>query len=480
MASAEPPEIVVSEIHYNPAETDRGASRGDPSIEHLGWHREFIELHNPRPEELDLSGYTFADGIQYTFPSGTVLAGHDYVVIAREPEHTFWSERQLDPFGPYEGKLSNGGETIVLQRPDRTTVVSLRYDDESPWPRGPDGYGSSLERIAPELPPNDFHSWRGSLAVDGTPGESNSVRNVPSHPILHKVDIAPDNPTSVDDVNVRLTFDAPSSIDSVSLLYETIEVPRTLVSVGDEWKYWIGTASPSEGDEWTHTDFDDSPWSTGRGAFGYAKRGSQFIHTYIPEREEAYSTMFFRHKFIVDDVEDLGFLRLRVRIHVGYVCTINGVEAARHNAPDAVDYTSRALERVRDWYLLYPWHESTVIDLGAADNWLVQGENVISIVSLGRNSYTRPGYTACSLEAGVAFEPSPVSIPMTRESATETEVTYVASIPPFSSQTLVRFRAEALLSTSPEPVRLPHDAEPRPFESYFVYDGELESKLPVS
>ena len=57
-------------------------------------------------------------------------------------------------------------------------------------------------------------------------------------------------------------------------------------------------------------------------------------------------------------------------------------------------------------------------------------------------------------------------------------VTFEAQIPPMPSQSLIRFNARVETSEGFTQV-LPYVSELRPFESYFVYDGEIKSSLPV-
>ena len=57
-------------------------------------------------------------------------------------------------------------------------------------------------------------------------------------------------------------------------------------------------------------------------------------------------------------------------------------------------------------------------------------------------------------------------------------VTLEAVLPPFPSQSLIRYNIE-IERTDGQILRLPHEAERHPFESYFVFDGEIESILPI-
>src|SRR5688572_10257211 len=63
--------ILINEIHYDP-----------PIKTEL---TEFIELHNNGNTTVDLSGWSFSEGIAYTFPAGTSIAAGGYLVVAENP-----------------------------------------------------------------------------------------------------------------------------------------------------------------------------------------------------------------------------------------------------------------------------------------------------------------------------------------------------------------------------------------------------------
>ncbi len=42
---------------------------------------EFIELYNSGPDDVDISGWYFSDGIEFTFPAGSLLRSGGYVVV---------------------------------------------------------------------------------------------------------------------------------------------------------------------------------------------------------------------------------------------------------------------------------------------------------------------------------------------------------------------------------------------------------------
>ena len=166
--------LVISEIMYN------------PSSQLL----EFVEIYNPSPLKIDLTGWTVG-GIGYEFPAGTTIdPGQILVLLPFDPTLTalaadFDSEYGVDIagnlssfLGPYPGQLDNGGETLTLRRVvgdpasgQSTTAQIIEdqvdFDDTAPWPIDPDGTGSSLQRTRSDLWGNDSASWFSSNPTPG-------------------------------------------------------------------------------------------------------------------------------------------------------------------------------------------------------------------------------------------------------------------------------------------------------------------------
>ena len=145
----------ISEIMYNPLD---------------GKEAEFLELHNPGTQTLDLSGAAFTDGIGFIFPPESSLGPGDFLVLVSNPS-VF---RELFPDVPvggvYSGNLENDGERVELDDVDGNTILSVDYDSEGFWPLGADGFGYSLVLEDASGDPDDPRSWRVSADVDGSPG----------------------------------------------------------------------------------------------------------------------------------------------------------------------------------------------------------------------------------------------------------------------------------------------------------------------
>ncbi|MBL7828819.1 MAG: lamin tail domain-containing protein [Saprospiraceae bacterium] len=124
-------QIVITEIMYNPPES------GNDSLEYL-------ELHNNSANLVDISGWSFSQGITHTFPAGTTLAGGGYIVLAKSAS-AFQSVFGFAPTVWDAGALSNApGEDVVLINSAGATIDSVDYMTAAPWPTEANGNGSSL------------------------------------------------------------------------------------------------------------------------------------------------------------------------------------------------------------------------------------------------------------------------------------------------------------------------------------------------
>lgn len=155
----------ITEVMYQPV---AASSAGD---------YEFIELFNLGTTALDLSGVRFTNGIDYTFPSGTTLAGGAYLVVCKN--RTAFSSRYpsaVSSLAPnqFTGALDNSGETIALTLPAPWDVHILSFRYESTWSALASGGGYSLVTRAPAITAardwNAQTTWRAASIVNGTPG----------------------------------------------------------------------------------------------------------------------------------------------------------------------------------------------------------------------------------------------------------------------------------------------------------------------
>ncbi|MFT4547329.1 MAG: hypothetical protein ACI8XO_001313 [Verrucomicrobiales bacterium] len=157
--------LVVSEIHYNPSETQ-------------GKLAEFIELMNISTAPLDLAGVTFSQGIDFAFGAQATLApGQRGLLVADPAAFEAAYGLGLPIMGTYSGRLDNGGERLTLLADGGAIIQSFRYNDQAPWPTEADGVGFSLVLVSPQsTPDHDLpQSWRASAATGGNPSTSDAT-----------------------------------------------------------------------------------------------------------------------------------------------------------------------------------------------------------------------------------------------------------------------------------------------------------------
>lgn len=154
--------ILFTEIMYNPGDEDSP---------------EFLELINTSNDEIDISGYTFTKGIEYTFEAVTVIAPGEIIVLSNiDPDDDDSLEKRLPEdvrlFAPYDGRLSDEGEEIELRDTAGGKVCDITYNDKFPWPVTADGFGHSMVVADPTLSAwgDNGDAWRASALRGGFPG----------------------------------------------------------------------------------------------------------------------------------------------------------------------------------------------------------------------------------------------------------------------------------------------------------------------
>jgi len=126
---AQIPNLVISEIMYNPPET------GADSLE-------YIEIYNNGNSDVDLNGILFTEGINHVFSNQT-LAANSYLVLAKD------SIAFQNVFGTiaYEwdgGTLGNSGEVLEIQTSNGELIDVVEYSNIATWPLAANGLGASL------------------------------------------------------------------------------------------------------------------------------------------------------------------------------------------------------------------------------------------------------------------------------------------------------------------------------------------------
>lgn len=161
-------DVVVSEIHYHPADDDPAA--------------EFVELTNIGAAEVDVSGWCLAEA-DTCVESGTIPPGGLLVVSGFA--------------NGYE--LPNNSASLSLVRRDGTRADLVHWRDEGLWPAYADGDGHSLQRRDPSLSGLEPGNW---ASAQPTPGSPNAVTGTGLAPtfvgVRHDLSPAPDAPITVE------------------------------------------------------------------------------------------------------------------------------------------------------------------------------------------------------------------------------------------------------------------------------------------
>ena len=142
--------IVINEIMFHPLEPDA----------------EYVEIFNTSTNfAFDLSNWRI-NGLDYTFPPGTVITNRQLIVLAKDPAAFIRAYGTAIPvLGVFSGNLQSDGETLTLIRPAAggneadLVVDKVRYENRTPWSTNANGTGSSLQVIDPNQENSrEFHS----------------------------------------------------------------------------------------------------------------------------------------------------------------------------------------------------------------------------------------------------------------------------------------------------------------------------------
>ncbi|MDB4491407.1 lamin tail domain-containing protein [bacterium] len=200
---------------------------------------EWIELYNTSKTSINVSGWRFTKGIDFTTPEGTQLPANGFLIVAADTATFRTAHPDINPdvIGNWIGRLSNDSETITLTNADGNPVDQLDYATQGDWglrtqsapekeitgwiwENKADGDGHSLEKRQPLVRLSSGMAWALSTEAGGTPGATNSTFTENLAPVIQDVAHEPIIPRSSDTITItaQVTDDAdPSTV--VSLFY---------------------------------------------------------------------------------------------------------------------------------------------------------------------------------------------------------------------------------------------------------------------
>ncbi len=145
-----------------------------------------------------------------------------------------------------------------------------------------------------------------------------------------------------------------------------------LVLAGEFWRYQKGTSEPPA--NWMAPGFDDAAWILGVTGIGF---GDGDDRTVVSDMRYAYTSLYLRRTFTLDDPARISRLILRVDYDDAFVAYLNGTEVARSNVRGGQVGVPPAFDAVANGN-----HEAgTAEDFEIADPpaLLSAGDNVLAI-----------------------------------------------------------------------------------------------------
>ena len=274
-------EVVINEIHCDP----------DVKTELV----EYVELHNAGPNDADISGWYFSEGISYRFGQGTILPAGGYLIVVQNPAAVLvkWSEAR---FGlrpelvrwPFAGQLDNQGEKIRLCNADGKVMDEVDYQVGFPWPTVGDpsppdqpGTGFSMQLVNPLLDNNLGGSWRSAGPTPAARNKEVYAGNVP--PYIRQVRHQPSQPVSGEAVTITAKVTDPDGVKTVSLLYQVVEAGA-----------YIGLNDAQYRANWTPVDMHDD------GLHGDQQAGDDIYTIQLPGSLQTHRRLV-RYRILVTD-----------------------------------------------------------------------------------------------------------------------------------------------------------------------------------
>jgi hypothetical protein len=254
----------------------------DRSLEVEGLFPDWIELHNPTADAVDLDGWTVSDDEdepeKHELDGGMVLEPGGFLLLYADA---------LPYLGPQhlDFRLTGKGEVVALYAPDgRGSVVR---------------YGEIADDLAAARASDcceELDCWTFPFA--GTPGETNEV---------------------------------------------VVPVTEEVFPEGRLWRFLDTGGGPPPG--WRSPGFDDSGWDLGDAPLGYGDGHIVTEVDYGGDAGDKYVTTYFRYGFAVTDVDRVIGAAVRVLRDDGVVVYLNGTEVLRSNLPGGdLDSETMALD----------------------------------------------------------------------------------------------------------------------------------------
>ena len=163
----------------------------------------------------------------------------------------------------------------------------------------------------------------------------------------------------------------PGQAPNVSYGFTAITTNITVIPTNAPARVRIPAVA--EGTNWTTAGYNDSAWTAGTNGVGFGNFGSLLRTDVRSSMSNVSASAYIRIPFTVAAPSNASLVTLRLRYNDGLAAYINGLEAARLNAPDPISFNSAATAA----------HSSLVVEeFRLGPSALVEGTNVLAIQGL--------------------------------------------------------------------------------------------------
>lgn len=213
IAQNTPKKLVINEIHCSANDDQR--------------HTEFVEIYNADSFSVDLSGWKFAKGIEYTFPQGYILPKGEYLVIAQDAatlKAGFALPSSSRVLGNYKGRLRSEKDILELYDKDNKLVDKVEYKLGFPFPMvGTAEKATSLQLIHYQLDNNRGGHWRSAIPSPCWQNTLVQSADANTAPLIEKVQHFPKTPRPNQAVRISALIEDAQGIQSAELLYQLVD-----------------------------------------------------------------------------------------------------------------------------------------------------------------------------------------------------------------------------------------------------------------
>ena len=144
---------------------------------HASSNDEWIELHNPGPQPIDLSGWILTDDGDISVSLSGTIPSRSFYLLERTDDTTI-SDIGADRI--YTGALRNSGESLWLKDPSGAVIDSANKSGGG-WPAGDVASHASMERTGRSDTPGNWRTFTGYGGVGHDAG-GNPIAGTPRHP----------------------------------------------------------------------------------------------------------------------------------------------------------------------------------------------------------------------------------------------------------------------------------------------------------